>query len=121
MRNVKWKVLAATAAALAISGVALAKDVRELSWDDLLPPLPESVSPDQLLRHGSGADSAPGGNEPWDMEEESFEDVFATPCLIWGHEGTSTGAGGGQLSFGNSGNRSLADQFGEISSGCIVI
>ncbi len=84
MRYIKWKVLTATAAALAISGIALAKDVRELSWDDLLPPLPPSVSPQQLLRHGSGGDTVSGGDEPWDMEEESFEDVFATPAYPMG-------------------------------------
>ncbi len=83
MKNATWKVLAAAAAVLAISGLALAKDVRELSWDDLLPPLPPSVTPDQLLRHGSN-ESMGGDAEIWDMEEDSFEDVFATPAYPTG-------------------------------------
>ncbi|MEM9063813.1 MAG: DUF3299 domain-containing protein [Pseudomonadota bacterium] len=76
MKNATWKVLATAATVLAISGLALAKDVRELSWDDLLPPVP-ALTPDRLLR-GGNVDPTAEEDDLWDMEVESFEDVFAT-------------------------------------------
>lgn len=71
----KRKVLIVMAAAFAFSEMVFAKDVRELSWDDLLPPLPAPVSPQQLP---SNEDNS------WDMEKDSFEDVFATPAYPMG-------------------------------------
>ena len=70
----KWKPLIIMTAAIAFSEAVLAKDVRQLSWDDLLPSQPEPVLPQQLSR----------GDKSWDMEEESFEDVFATPAYPMG-------------------------------------
>ena len=83
MKPMKWKVMAVTVAAVLMSGLALAKDARELTWDDLLPPLPPSVAPDQLLRHGSN-DPMVEEQDVWDMEDEPFEDVFATPAYPTG-------------------------------------
>lgn len=79
MKRGKWKVLGVAATALALSGLALADDVRELVWDDLLPPLPPSVSPERLLRDGS-MEPVEDDEDSWDMDEEPFEHVFATPA-----------------------------------------
>ena len=69
------EILITVVAALALSGATLAKEIREVSWDDLLPEQPEPVSPLQLPT---------GETKPWDMETDSFEDAFATPAYPMG-------------------------------------
>jgi len=64
------------AATLLCPAVVAGDDVRELTWDDLLP---KSEAPKQLepRGHRSGME---GGDDDWDWEDDSFEDVFATPA-----------------------------------------
>ena len=71
------RILFGVSAALILSGIATANNVRELSWDELLP---ESASLQQLTPppgHGAGNPD----EEEWDWEEDSFEEAFATPVF----------------------------------------
>ncbi len=71
------RILFGVSAALILSGTAAANNVRELSWDELLP---ESASLQQLQPppgHGAGNPD----EEEWDWEEDSFEEAFATPVF----------------------------------------
>lgn len=66
------KLLAGVLAALMLASPVIADDVRELSWDELVPE-GQTV---QIPSHGSAGGGAGG---EWDLEEDSFEDIFATP------------------------------------------
>ena len=66
--------------ALMLSGFAAADDVRELTWDDLIPETP-TVQP---FQPPGGVTGSGGGDTDWDWEEDSFEEAFSTPVYPTG-------------------------------------
>ena len=80
MNGRRQKLVQIIPVALFAAGLALADDVRVLSWDDLLPPVEEQqklMTPDDFERSRADNLSDWGG-------EESFEHMFATPVYPTG-------------------------------------
>lgn len=75
MSNLNRAIGCCIALSLIVGGLSFASDVRELTWDDLVPAgeLLQQQQPD----HGTGGDEAFFDDEDWG--DDYFEEEFATP------------------------------------------
>ena len=79
MTNLKQVIRLGLAATLVLVGISFADDVRELSWDDLIPDTGKLEQPDV-----SGLQAAEKLFEDDDWEEDSFEDMLTAPAYPTG-------------------------------------
>jgi len=76
--DTRIRLFGASALMVLLAGLAVADDVRELSWEDLQPEAEASL---QIPPGGGGSGAGDGSEDELDWRENTFEDALASPIM----------------------------------------